>query len=91
MQPCVRHVPSFVVIQHPQGYTTEHIGWFLNRQELLDEAADCGLTLDREFLFYTYSGDHSYVDNAPEDFQYLGFLFRCVREPAERGILGTGL
>jgi len=83
MQPCVRHVPPFVVVQHPGGYSSEHIGWFLNRQELLDVAVSCGLAFDREFLFYAFSADRSFLDNAPDDFQYLGFLFE--RAPVASG------
>jgi hypothetical protein len=50
--PTVRDAPSYVVQQRPDsyGYGTEYLGWVVNRDELLDGAARCGLRLEREFL-----------------------------------------
>jgi putative methyltransferase (TIGR04325 family) len=50
--PVVDHAPSYIVQQRPDsyGYDTEYLGWVLNRRELLDAAAACGLRLEREFL-----------------------------------------
>ena len=72
--PVVHRVPSFVVVQRPSpyGYLTEYLGWFLNRAELLKHGADLGLELVREFLIL----ERPFVQDAPEQCEYRGFLFR---------------
>jgi putative methyltransferase (TIGR04325 family) len=72
--PVVRRASSFVVVQRPYqyGYQTEYLGWFLNRQELLDQTASLGMELVREFLIQ----ERPVVHGAPEQGEYRGFLFR---------------
>ena len=72
--PMVRHVPSFVVLQRPYGvgYRTEYLGWFLNRDELLDALQVRGMELVREFLIE----ERPFVHRAPEQGEYQGFLWR---------------
>jgi len=70
--PFVLTAPSFVVVHYPINYETHHLGWFLNRQEFLDEASRLKLELVREFIFV----EQPFVRNAPEQCQFLGFLFR---------------
>ena len=74
--PVVRSHPSFVVLQRPYGagYGTEYLGWFLNRGELVERAADAGMKLIREF----FVGERAEPRDAPDIGQYRGFLF----EPA---------
>lgn len=71
--PIVKEASSFVVLQRPHvyGYHTEYLGWFINRSEFLDHAAELGLVLLREFLV----SESPHVKNAPEHCQYCGFLF----------------
>jgi putative methyltransferase (TIGR04325 family) len=73
--PVVFEQPSFVTLQraYRYGYETEYLGWFLNRGELLDGAAQAGLTLVREFL----GRPHPRVSGAPEQGEYRGYLFRA--------------
>jgi putative methyltransferase (TIGR04325 family) len=69
---CFR-APSYVAIQRPHrhGYRTEYLGWVLNRGEVLDRAAACGLVLEREFLI----DERPRIVRAPEACEYRGFLF----------------
>jgi putative methyltransferase (TIGR04325 family) len=78
-QPFVVGSPSFVVLQRPyrHGYATEYPGWFLNRDEFLQEAATLGLRLEREFLI----DERPVVPGAPAQADYRGFLFT----PAVKG------
>jgi len=75
--PIVRRVPSFVVLQRPHsvGYRTEYVGWFLNRQELLETFEAQGMELVREFLIQ----ERPLVHHAPEQGEYRGFLWRPTR------------
>ena len=77
--PVVLNSPSFVVVQRPYkiGYAAEYLGWSLNRQEFLGEAATLGMELVREFLIQ----DEPKVSNAPEQVVHRGFLFRPDRKP----------
>ena len=72
--PIVFHHPSFVVLQRAESYGlgTEFLGWFVNRDELLDCASQASLTLDREFVMMDYTP----AKGAPEQATYRGFLFR---------------
>jgi putative methyltransferase (TIGR04325 family) len=72
--PLVKTAPSFLVRQRPyrNGYYTDYCGWFINRNELLAHADAIGLSLTREFLV----SEAPVVENAPEQCQYGGFLFR---------------
>ena len=71
--PTVQRVPSYVFVQRPYqfGYDTEYLGWCLNRQEFLDRARECGLTLAREFIV----GHEPIIADAPEQCEYRGYLF----------------
>jgi hypothetical protein len=66
--------PSFVVLQRAESYGlgTEFLGWFVNRDELLECATQAGLSLDREFVMMDYTP----AEGAPEQATYRGFLFR---------------
>ncbi len=72
-QPFVQRASSFVVLQRPwrHGYHTEYPAWFLNRTEFLDFAHSSALRLRREFLI----AEKPWVPRAPEQAQYLAFLF----------------
>ncbi len=72
--PIVRNSPSFVVVQRPYalGYSTEYLGWFLNRDEFLNQASALKMKLIREFMVQ----EEHHVFNAPEQGVYRGFLFR---------------
>lgn len=74
--PIVHHVPAFVVVQRPYaaGYETEYVGWFFNREELLECARAAGLVLVRELLM----SDRHEIKDAPEQGEYRAFLFRPV-------------
>jgi hypothetical protein len=65
------------VVQRPReyGYETEYPGWFINRRELLDAAAEAGLEHRREFLIM----ERPVVPGAPEQCEYRGFLFEPVQ------------
>jgi putative methyltransferase (TIGR04325 family) len=71
--PMVLHADSFVVLQRPHkyGYHTEYLGWFLNRDALVDAVQAAGMRLIREFLL----ADRHDVSNAPEAGVARGFLF----------------
>lgn len=73
-QPFVEKTPSFVFIQRPYqyGYQTEYLGWCLNKTEFLDEAAKAGLYCIQEFII----GYSPFIKGAPEQNQYMGFLFQ---------------
>jgi putative methyltransferase (TIGR04325 family) len=69
----VRHAPSFVVRQRSQqGYNTQFQGWCLNRTELLECFRELGMELLREFIY----SEKRPVENAPEESESRGFLFR---------------
>jgi putative methyltransferase (TIGR04325 family) len=72
--PVVRHTPSFVVVQRPYryGYDTEYLGWHLNCEEFLACAVQAKLTLVRHFFIH----HGPFVANAPEQAEYVGFLFK---------------
>ena len=73
--PSVRQVSSFVFVQRPYqyGYNTEYLAWCLNKNEFLAEAEKAGVTLVREFIY----GHMPFIQGAPEQNAYLGFLFRA--------------
>ena len=75
--PVVWSHPSFVVLQRPYaaGYGTEYLGWFFNRDELVQSASDVGMELIREF----FVGEKAGPSGAPEIGQYRGFLFRQAK------------
>lgn len=79
--PFISDAPSFVVVQRPHrhGYLTEYAGWFLNRHEFLSECAGLGLRLEREFLI----DERPYVEGAPEQAGYRGFLLRTTSGSVE--------
>ncbi len=70
----VKRSPSFVVEQRPyrDGYYTQCLSWFLNRDEILSCVEESGLKLVREFV-YLEQWD---VRGAPEKQEGRGFLFR---------------
>ena len=74
--PIVRRAASFVVVQrmYSQGYQTEALSWFLNREEFLNHMAGLQMELVREFLI----NEWIYAHGAPEDGESRGFLFRPV-------------
>lgn len=64
--------PSFVVRQRSrQGYRTEFLVWFLNREEVLECVQRHGMNFVREFVFE----EDWVVKNAPEQGRCRGFLF----------------
>jgi putative methyltransferase (TIGR04325 family) len=72
--PVVERAPSFVVVQRPykHDYDTEYLGWFLNRDELLDEVKTNKLDLVREF----YIQPQAPAANAPDFATCRGVLAR---------------
>jgi len=73
--PYARSSPSFHILQraYRYGYETEYVGWVVSREELLDAAAELGLTLEREFVIDAWLS----ARGAPEDpIGHRGFLFR---------------
>jgi len=76
--PVALEEPSFVVLQraYAYGYDTEYLGWVVNREELLREAAAARLELVREFLLQAWFT----ARGAPEQpVEHRGFLFRRIR------------
>jgi putative methyltransferase (TIGR04325 family) len=65
---------SFVVVQRPyrQGYHTDYLSWFLNRQDFVTCVEESGLHLVREFIFL----EDWPVRGAPEKGVSRGFLFQ---------------
>ena len=79
--PVAIHADSFVVLQRAQayGYETEYLGWVLNREALLGEAALAGVECEREFIV---TGGFE-AEGAPESPIYdRGFLFRAKHTPS---------
>jgi putative methyltransferase (TIGR04325 family) len=78
--PVVSRVASFPVVQRPSpyGYLTEYAGWFVNRNELLVHMNDLGMELCREFLV----DERHHVEGAPEQCEYVGFLFQPCTQKA---------
>lgn len=74
--PVVEETPSFVAVQRPylRSYNTEYIGWILNRKDVLDCIATCGMQLVREF----HLEPHPEIVNAPAPALSRGFLARRV-------------
>lgn len=68
---------SFVVKQTPRtaGYAGAYLSWFINRAQLLRSTSECGLRLEREFVF----DERWFVPGAPEQGRSWGFLLR--RDP----------
>ena len=66
--------PSVVVRQQAriQGFNDDLLGWFLNRDEFLGHLDSIGMELVREF----YVDEHPFVEDAPEQADVRGFLFR---------------
>lgn len=79
--PFVENAAPFAFVQRPYfyGYNTEYIGWCLNRTLFLEAARNAGLRLVREFV----TGEAPYIDGAPEQNRYLGFLFQHGTTTAE--------
>lgn len=82
--PYAHSAPSFHVLQsaYRYGYGTAYIGWVVNREELLDYAAELELGLEREFVIDAWLS----AAGAPENpVGHRGFLFRAgvARERAE--------
>jgi putative methyltransferase (TIGR04325 family) len=81
--PIVHKAKSYVAVQRPYhyGYRTEYRGWFLNRQELLEQVCCHGMELVREFPL----NERLLVHKAPEQGELRGFLFRpCCRSGIEQ-------
>jgi putative methyltransferase (TIGR04325 family) len=76
---------SFVVKQTPRtaGYEREYLSWFINRAQLLRRAVECGLRLEREFVF----DERRFVPGAPEQGRSWGFLLR--RDPTFKSGIDT--
>jgi len=72
--PVIFEHASFVVLQRTHGYRfdTEYLSWVVNKQELLNTAADADMTLLREFLI----GYQPHVVGAPEQDETRAYLFR---------------
>jgi len=72
--PIIHRADSFVMLQRPyrHGYDTEYLGWCLNREEFLREAAESGGKLIREFV----TGLEVKIQGAPEVSEFRGFLFQ---------------
>lgn len=72
----IQEQPTCVAIQRPwrYGYDTEYQCWILNQTEFLQEAAACGLQLQREFYF----GQAPQIVGLAEDGAFRGYLFRNV-------------
>ena len=72
--PVLLRAPGYVTLQRAQrhGYGTEYLAWFVNRDEFLQTAARCGLSLLREVLIQ----ERPRVPGAPEQAEYRGFLFK---------------
>lgn len=66
--------PSVVVRQQAriQGFNDELLGWFLNRDEFIGHLDSLGMELVREF----YVDEHPFVEDAAEQADVRGFLFR---------------
>lgn len=75
--PAIFGRPSYVGVQraYRYGYETERLGWFFNRGELIEPAAQANLTLVREFLL----GARAPVSGAPSTPGYRGYLFKVDR------------
>ena len=71
---------SFVVKQTPRsaGYAGTYLSWFINRAQLLRRARECGLRLEREFVF----DENWFVRGAPEQGRSWGFLLSPEPAPA---------
>jgi putative methyltransferase (TIGR04325 family) len=67
---------TYVAIQRPysMGYKTEYLCWIFNKQEFVSYIETMGFSLEREF----YLGPSAEIFKAPEQGQYLGFLFKKV-------------
>lgn len=72
--------PSYVFVQRPYryGYNTEYMGWCVKRDALIEQAAACGLRLEREFV----TGEQPPIHRAPDPCHFRGFLFQPERRPA---------
>jgi putative methyltransferase (TIGR04325 family) len=70
----VERAASYVAIQRPwqSGYRTEYLCWILNRHEFLNHVLSRGMELVREFLICP----SQHIHRAPEQGDYMGFLFR---------------
>jgi putative methyltransferase (TIGR04325 family) len=77
--PVLLQQPDYVALQRAgrYGYATEYLAWFVNRARFLEQAARCGLALEREFLLQ----ERPRVPGAPEQAEYRGFLFRRLPPP----------
>jgi putative methyltransferase (TIGR04325 family) len=78
--PTVANYPSFVVVQRgqPYGFGTDVLQWFLNRDELLECAAEADLKLVREFVIM----DATPAKGVPEQMRSRGFLFEPGGKPS---------
>ncbi len=72
--PVVQAAASFVVLHrtYRNGFNTEYLCWFLNRDEFLDHMKSVQMELVREFLLHGLG----HVHEAPEQGELRGFLFR---------------
>jgi hypothetical protein len=66
--------PSFVTLQraYRHGYDTEYLGWFFNREELIEAAAEAKLAPRARVPRRTPPRVHA----APEQAEARGYLFR---------------
>jgi putative methyltransferase (TIGR04325 family) len=74
------HGPSFVVLQraYGYGYDTEFLGWVFGRDELLEAAAQAGMSFLREFVFHSWP-----IPGAPANpVELRGYLFAPQGERA---------
>jgi putative methyltransferase (TIGR04325 family) len=72
--PVIEKHKDFVVRQRPwaNGYRTEYVCWFVNRERMLSAIQGAGFRFVREFLV----DERPIVPDAPEQCRYGGFLFQ---------------
>lgn len=63
------------------GYKTEYLCLIFNKRELIDYVISLGYTFEREFYF----GPAAHIYKAPEQGNYLGFLFKKNEEQITTG------
>jgi putative methyltransferase (TIGR04325 family) len=79
----VENESTYVAIQKPysMGYKTEYLCLIFNKRELIDYVISLGYTFEREFYF----GPAAHIYKAPEQGNYLGFLFKKNEEQITTG------
>lgn len=71
--PVIEREPTFAAVQRVYGSTMLH--WQFNRDQLLQYVKSIGFGIEREFE----TGDRPFIQNAPEQCELRGWLFRRVK------------